>query len=621
MELNKHIKLENFDSIYVADSEFKVVPGNLPTIICFVLKELKTGKMIRIFGESLYDWPIEFRDSDLFVAYSATAELLCLKTLGVPYPKNILDLFVEFKLLTNGFATFGEDGDDSNFREPAKGLLDALKFFNLPSIGSDKKDLMRELIIHNEIFSESDINSILDYCASDVLATEELLKAMKGYLDFPRALVRGQFCIPATEMEFNGLPIDIHTKNLIQKNWPSICSRLIIHSNSEVDLLNEKGSLVQAKISELVKCNKLSWPLTGSGKYCTDNETLKMMAVQLPSLEKVRQIRKIIPNGNVINFPVSTDNRNRRRSFSFGTKTGRNAPKASEFMLTKPAALRFLLKPSYGCSLVILDWEQQEFGIGAAISEDSNMKKAYTSGDPYLEFAKIVGVIPRTAKKEDYPEIREHFKQCVLGMAYGMGAKSLAMKINKSEAVAKRLIEHHQTVFPKFWEFRENFYLQAQMNKKVETKLGWRLKVNQHTKPRTLYNFPMQANGAEMLRLASIYAYEVGLKICATLHDSIIVECSTENVDTHSGFLAEAMARASSELLNGFVLRTEATIISYPNRYEPKKNEARKIWHLMCELARDCSMIQSKHTSLELSNVQPTDFLGGLNGYISTPGK
>ena len=46
----------------------------------------------------------------------------------------------------------------------------------------------------------------------------------------------------------------------------------------------------------------------------------------------------------------------------------------------------------------------------------------------------------------------------------------------------------------------------------------------QHKKiANSLQNFPMQAHGAEMLRLALIYATEKGLGICAPLHDAIFV--------------------------------------------------------------------------------------------------
>ena len=48
-----------------------------------------------------------------------------------------------------------------------------------------------------------------------------------------------------------------------------------------------------------------------------------------------------------------------------------------------------------GWRVAYLDYEQQEFGIGAALSGDKQMMRAYETGDPYLSFAKQAGAVPR----------------------------------------------------------------------------------------------------------------------------------------------------------------------------------------------------------------------------------
>ena len=46
--------------------------------------------------------------------------------------------------------------------------------------------------------------------------------------------------------------------------------------------------------------------------------------------------------------------------------------------------LRSLIKPAPGYAVAYLDYEQQEFGIAAFLSSDTNMMNAYRSGDAYL---------------------------------------------------------------------------------------------------------------------------------------------------------------------------------------------------------------------------------------------
>jgi hypothetical protein len=67
-----------------------------------------------------------------------------------------------------------------------------------------------------------------------------------------------------------------------------------------------------------------------------------------------------------------------------------------------------------------LDYTQQEFGIAAALSGDPNMMAAYRTGDAYLGFAKQAGAVPEGATKESHGPIRDQFKQCVLGVQYGL---------------------------------------------------------------------------------------------------------------------------------------------------------------------------------------------------------
>jgi DNA polymerase I-like protein with 3'-5' exonuclease and polymerase domains len=104
-------------------------------------------------------------------------------------------------------------------------------------------------------------------------------------------------------------------------------------------------------------------------------------------------------------------------------------------------------------ALAYVDYEQQEFGIAAALSGDHAMREAYESGDPYLSLAKQCGAVSSDATKESHADVREQFKLCVLGIQYGMGAPSLATAINGSVEQARELIEHHRRVFRRYWDW------------------------------------------------------------------------------------------------------------------------------------------------------------------------
>ena len=207
-----------------------------------------------------------------------------------------------------------------------------------------------------------------------------------------------------------------------------------------------------------------------------------------------------------------------------GQRTGRNQPSNSKFIFGPSVWLRALIKPEPGNALAYIDWSQQEFGIAAALSGDALMQKAYSSGDPYLEFAKQAGAVPAHATKESHGEVRERFKACVLAVQYGMGAEALAERIGQSPAHARELLRLHRETYACFWRWSDAALDHAMLTGKLQTVFGWTVRPGVDPNPRSLRNFPMQANGAEMLRLACMFGVEAGIKICAPVHDAILIE-------------------------------------------------------------------------------------------------
>lgn len=116
------------DGVWAVDFEFHPAhgrQGNSPEPVCMVARELNSGTTIRVWQDelaALSKAPFPTGPDALFVAYYASAEVACFLALGWPLPTHTLDLYAEFRCLTNGSA-------------PAhgNGLLGALLHFGLPS--------------------------------------------------------------------------------------------------------------------------------------------------------------------------------------------------------------------------------------------------------------------------------------------------------------------------------------------------------------------------------------------------------------------------------------------------------------------------------------------------------
>ena len=113
----------------------------------------------------------------------------------------------------------------------------------------------------------------------------------------------------------------------------------------------------------------------------------------------------------------------------------------------------------------------------------------------------------------------------------------------------------------------------------ISTLFGWRAGVVEGTKVTTLKNFPAQAHGAEMLRAACSYIVEDGIRLCAPIHDAVLVEAPVDEIDAVVERTRRHMAQASRDVLGGFEIGTDAKIVRYPDRYMERRG--RRIWDAM----------------------------------------
>jgi hypothetical protein len=310
------------------------------------------------------------------------------------------------------------------------------------------------------------------------------------------------------------------------------------------------------------------------------------MAKAYPQVAPLRELRHTLGEMRLFrDLAVGADGRNRCLLSPFRARSGRNAPSNAKFIFGPSCWLRSLIQPAPSQSIAYVDWSQQEFGIAAALSDDSAMMEAYACGDPYLKFAIQAGAVPADATKESHPHERELFKTCALGVAYGMQEESLARRIGQPPCVARELLRLHRKTYPRFWEWSEAAVNQAMLHSTLHTVLGWRIHIAPGANPRALANYPMQGNGSDMLRLACCLATERGISVCCPVHDAVLVEAPAGEILDVVIATQAAMREASRVILNGFELRSDAKIVSHPDRYVDPRGE--RMWQTVMEILRD----------------------------------
>jgi hypothetical protein len=556
--------IDQFCEVVLVDFEFAITPGERPKPVCLVAHELRSGRRFRVWLDQLGAAPPYATGPDvLFVAYYASAELGCYRALGWRMPERILDLFVEFRVRTN----MGSREDQKQRTPAGSGLLGALTYFGLDGMGATEKKELQEAIGTNTWLGRFTPAEILDYCETDVEALGRLLQVMEPQIDFPRALLRGRYMAAAAAMEHNGTPIDLDTLALLRGGWEEIQDQLIAAIDVDYGVYDGR-TFKRSRFESWLVAKDIPWPRLDSGELDLDDGTFRQQARAFPCVSPLRELRSSLSDMRLNNLAVGPDGRNRCLLTAFRSATSRNQPSNARFIFGPSVWLRGLIKPPLDHAVAYIDWAQQEFGIAAALSGDGAMLEAYASGDPYLTFAKQARAVPDDATKATHGPQREQFKQCVLGTQYGMGAESLALRIGQPPLVARELLRAHRETYPKFWEWSDAAVNMAMLHGSLHTVFGWRVHVGSlKSNPRSLRNFPMQANGAEMLRLACCLATERRIEVCAPVHDAVLICAPLDRIEEAVAGMRSAMGEASRIVLGGFGLGTDVSITRWPHRY------------------------------------------------------
>jgi DNA polymerase I-like protein with 3'-5' exonuclease and polymerase domains len=194
---------------------------------------------------------------------------------------------------------------------------------------------------------------------------------------------------------------------------------------------------------------------------------------------------------------------------------------------------------------------RRKWPVAAALSGDQGLIEAYRGGDIYYTLALDAGLTKDTDLKHwknHNPAQRQRMKALQLGINYGMGVPSLAKGLNQHPLIASNLIERHRRKYPRYWQWREDQVWHAMLDRRIESVFGWPLHITTSPNKRTLYNFPMQSGGAEMLRLAAMRLCNDGLVPSMLVHDGILLEVETEEQIAHA---IKIMRSAGRDTCNG----------------------------------------------------------------------
>lgn len=566
-----------FKQTWCIDAEFFGEPGARPNPVCLVARELNSGREVRLWRDELLKAkrpPYPVSDDVLFVAFYSSAEWSVHLALGWPLPRFIVDCFAEFRNRTNGIDAWRKAS-----------LLNAIDFYGLDNRTAAEKSDMIELILTGGPWSSEQRRAILNYCADDVDACVRLFLRMRelGDIDLPSALWRGRFMAAAARMEHVGIPLDRALYERMLERWPHIQGELIRQVDSAYGCF-EGTTFKLANFERYLRERGIPWPRTETGRISVSDDVFREQAKVRPEIAPLHELRGALSQMRSSKLAIGRDGFNRVVLGAYGTVTGRCAPSGSRYIFGPSVWQRGLIKPPEGMACAYVDFSAEEFGIGAVLSQDTVMLESYRTGDPYLDFAKRAKAVPETATKVTHGPIREQYKATVLGVGYGLTAQGLARRLDESPARGRELINAYATTYRVFWNWCDAQVGYAFLSGKQSTCYRWNRYITPKTQTNSARNWPMQAHGSELLRLACCELTEQGVAVAAPVHDALLVLSDLRDIDDVVATTKRIMGDASERVLVDLRLRTDAVVVKYPDRFMDPRGE--RMWQVVTDLLR-----------------------------------
>lgn len=325
-----------------------------------------------------------------------------------------------------------------------------------------------------------------------------------------------------------------------------------------------------AQLSEVL-FTKLQLPTAGIKKgktsYSTGQKELDKLRGQHPIIELIERTRELakLKNTYVDTLPLQVDARDRVH-----TTFNQDVAATGRLSSTNPNLQNIPVRTDLGRRVregfvpegdnvfVSADYSQFELRLAAVLAGDEKLINDFNGDvDIHTKTASDVYGVPMDDVTKTQ---RRDAKVINFGVLYGMSPHGLAANTGMTFGEAKKFIDHYFDIRKPVRAYIDATLEKAKTDGYVETYYGRRrptpdinssnFMVREAAK-RAAANMPIQGTEADLMKLAMMAVDKKldGLgKQILQIHDSILVECPTENADKVAEILKETMESIAPEL-------------------------------------------------------------------------
>jgi DNA polymerase I len=587
------------------DFEYYAPPGCNPKPICIAWIRPTTGESgTRWLWGDPQPCPFPMTVETVLLSYNIAAEVSCFLALGWARPTNVIDLWLEYGQLVNVWPAEAPEWKPKRapVKKPRKGLLDAMRAFGLEATPSDVKAHFQRRAQQGPPWSDEDREQMPIYCLDDtdmiVRLADPLLEAVNACNPdrMYEILGRGLYNAAAATEVFGGIPINCSLLDSARKHrhiLQEILIRKLDHDGVfRKPRIDNHGAwrdarLDRSRMTKLIvdRGYAARWPRLESGLFSLDRKTIEEMAREwnFPELADLAILGAYLGHLRPFDFDVGDDGRARTSFFPFSTKTGRNAPSTTKYILMTDKGFRGFMQPASGWSIASLDYHCEEMAVGGYMSGDQNLIAMARSPDAYLHLGKIVGLITEANPlAENYKALRKRLKPASLGLLYGVGVESLARLLGLTIARTEHVWRNHHTEFRRYWNWAESLSDLAAAGGTLRTPLfghalGYGPDPIAAFHSRTASNFGVQAVAGDIMRAGSIFAMETRparVHVLGSAHDAYVIEAPTEEINAAIAWMTGVMDRAVKTVLGPeCAIRVKVEVTHGPNVCEWEQSD------------------------------------------------
>ncbi len=368
------------------------------------------------------------------------------------------------------------------------------------------------------------------------------------------------------EMESNGILVD---KEGLIAYGDMLKERIAVVEKEVYELAGTQFNINSPKQLGEVLFGQMGLPggkKTKTG-YSTSADVLEKLAPEHPVVGKVLEYRQLTKLNStyadgLLQY-IGEDGRIHGKFNQTITATGRissTEPNLQNIPIRMElgSRIRQVFIPKPGFVFLDSDYSQIELRILAHMSDDENLIAAYNSDEDIHRIT--ASQVFNTPLNEVTKAQRSNAKAVNFGIVYGISSFGLSQDLSISKKEAAKYIEKYFETYPKVHEFLNGLVSSAKEKGYSVTMFKRRRPIPELSSSnfmqrsfgeRVAMNAPIQGTAADIIKLAMIGVYhklkELGLKskLILQVHDELLIETATDEVDIVKRILDEQMKNAA----------------------------------------------------------------------------